>query len=1153
MAEKRDIKLSSLQTVVPDHHAHEEQLALLEGRVREIESEYESEVQKIEENFGLFAAENLKTYERYEGDFRKVLGMIEEEYEGLFHALDEDFLAHRNQLQVRLDTEDTVFQGILKDFDSLKQQALATYQTMCKDSETAVNKEFEIHQKFVEEKNAEFESLKEEYSLTNNKQYDMLLWTMEKAKNALAQLTNQLNEKAFSDSKFMNASVMQILETLRDTKNKITALFKTTTLGYANKKERIAELSEIRQIPYSEINQNLIDQYVRQIAVVNQKKTGFDALVQEDFLKSSMIIGRKIIDADAKKDRKLTEKYILQYAIVRAKSDYLLKRNQKLSDLLISKYQNEISKIKVDSFRRVEEIKLAYSLPAQFFQNSINLYSNYAFYVSESMDEIDNMLTELIRFNQSITQTFVDYIKSSAKTFEDYKINCLVTLNNVNGKMTELITNINRLGKDIVSLESNNRLEIARVKKEMENADITGDYEKYLAQLENDRLIAEYQHNLNIKKHEALGDGEATLLVVQREVTEKNKQKQIEEATAKHERLLNNLEKDIHDRAYEKELALIQAKRRRDLALIEIEEKRNLEMESYAETCKRSEIGMLFSDHLAAFQANKAAGSEFVVDFVHQAQRLIDLRQDETRREQDFLLSTDHPRSFAYLLEEQRARLIDQLKYRTDQKTEPHRKAVAYFDHALFTTRKNLEERIERLLLSLKHLLVNLTEENAPLQAQSLSLGHFYCYEVLSVVSSTRETIFSLISPEKNAALREKAGKRFDDDFRRIAIVSTRAELGSVMNVKSLLGLRNTLSDFYVEMILRLETFLSHARQILAELEEGLIRGDVLKIARIRKDMDAKRRIIDERFDIEIARAAKRKTPSENSVPAVQEVSREIETILADRVYQLNQTYLEGLDEQQFALRRKERELRRKQKQNRIQKDHLLENARRTSEEQKKLLEDGYRRHLEGFESLKRKNYAENLAANDRIGTTLSAGADARTKALSDLNKSVAVIPKRNEGTIAALEADKEKFLLERRETLNKVLAGLEEQKFVARPAYLTKMAQIRERLPQDYVALYKQIAEAQAAYVKEHANTSLQYSQEYERFLKSQAEYSGILFNDSVVLHPHEKALVINDRIKGKTEEVLADTQKKYAATTEAMRKQAADSEENQKRILNA
>ena len=283
MAEKRDIKLTSLQTVVPDQHAHEEQLALLEGRVREIESEYESEVRKIEENFGLFAAENLKTYERYEGDFRKVLGMIEEEYEGLFHALDEDFLAHRNQLQVRLDTEDTVFQGILKDFDSLKQQAQATYQTMCKDSETAVNKEFEIHQKFVEEKNAEFESLKEEYSLTNNKQYDMLLWTMEKAKNALAQLTNQLNEKAFSDSKFMNASVMQILETLRDTKNKITALFKTTTLGYANKKERIAELSEIRQIPYSEINQNLIDQYVRQIALVNKKKTEFDALVQEDF------------------------------------------------------------------------------------------------------------------------------------------------------------------------------------------------------------------------------------------------------------------------------------------------------------------------------------------------------------------------------------------------------------------------------------------------------------------------------------------------------------------------------------------------------------------------------------------------------------------------------------------------------------------------------------------------------------------------------------------------------------------------------------------------------------------------------------------------------------------------------------------------------
>jgi hypothetical protein len=1151
--EKKPTAFFSLETAIPDRGLFEERMKALDDQAREIEENYQSEVKKIEENFGLFALENQKTYQRYEGDFRQVLEIIDQEYAGLFQNLDEDFLAHRDQLEAKKKQENEAFSQILADFEDLKRAALETYQSMCRDSEAAINKEFEIHQKFVDQKKAEFEAVRQNYSLMNNQQYDLLLWTMEKTKNSLQEMTQQLNEKAFSDTKFMNATILQIIEKLRDTKNKMTALFKTTTLGYANKKNRISELSEIRQIPYSEINQNLIDQYVRQISALNQKKLAFDKLVQEDYLKSSMIIGRKIIEADSQNDSRLTRKYIMQYGIVQSKSRYLLNRNQKLTDLLISKYQNEISKIKIDSFRRVEEIKLAYSMPAQYFQNAINLYSNFAFYVSESMDEIDNMLSDFIHFNQTITQTFVDYMKSSAKTFEDYKINCLVTLNNVTNKLTDMITQIDRFSHDIVALESNNRLEIASVKKAMENADITGDYQKYLAQLETEMAIAEHQHGFLLKKHQLTSDVEAALLVAQREVTEKNKQKAIEEALAKHERLINNLEKDIHDQAYDRELALIQAKYRRDLALVALEKKRALEQETFEAIRQRSLLGEVIRRELGQYEANKAAGSEFVVEYVHHAQHLIDFHKDQTLRTQDYLLRSRAPRAYAYLLEEQRRRLIHQLRFRTDQQTETHRHAIEYFDHALYTARKNIENQMGKPLTAVKRLLVSLNEENAPLQAEALSLEHFYRYEILSVIAATKDTVSALVSREKSSALWEKAMDWLDDDFREVAILTTEAEKNSLMNVKSAKGLKKTLMSFYVETILLVQKFLGHVVSALDELEEILISGDVMSIQKIHRESLTKERIIHEEFDQEIARAARQKTPAEQSVPQVAFAAKEVEQTIADRVFLLNQTFERELREQEAALRFMDKELCREDAKNRAETESRAREARAIALRTKKQVENAYRRRIEGYESLKKKSSAENLEANAALLSDLAHNDKKRAESLSVLHQSVQSVPAQNEKKLAALETEKAQFVAQRRSALEKELARLEEEKFISRPAFLAKMAEIRERLPQDYVALYQKIGEAQSTYLKQWQIVNTAFASEFDRFVKSRLESSGILFNDALVLHPFEKVLIINDRIKIKTDEVLQDTAAKSGATAEALRKQVSESEENQRRILNA
>jgi hypothetical protein len=807
----------------------------------------------------------------------------------------------------------------------------------------------------------------------------------------------------------------------------------------------------------------------------------------------------------------------------------------------------------VESFRRVEEIKLAYSLPSQFFQNSVDLYSNFAFYVSESLDEIDNMLSDFLRFNQNINQTFVDYLKSSAKTFEDYKINCLVTINNVTAKMTDLITEIDLISKEIVSVESKNRLEVAQVKKDMENADISGDYQKYIAGLKNDRLLADFQHDANLKTVHSLSDNEAALLVVQREVTERNKQKQVDEALVKHDRLISNLEKDIHDQAYDLELALLNAKHVRDLALVDLEEQKQQEEETFAALSQKYMLKEAFDRHEDVYQGNKNAGSDFVVDFVHQTQNLIDLKKNQTAGEIQYLENSPSPRALAYLMELRRNDLHDHLLFRTKQLTEPHEKAIHLFNHLLFMTRSNIDKQIGRYVLALKHLLANLNDSNAAVQAEALSLERFYRYDVLTVFKNSRETVASLISPDQNAALLERANRILDEDFKKVAILTTAAEKNSLMMVKSPRGLKKTLLAFYVEMISLMTSSLDHVHALLDELEECLIKNDVLMMKKYQDEMEKKKKIVDRQFDEKIFDSVKKKGDPEAFFVQVALEFKAVETVLAGRVVDLNKTYLNGLKEQERFLNYLRFELSRDAQKHDKAKNEAVLIAQKIAEKKKRDLSQNQERYLTSYEQLKKKNYAVMNEENNRLSTQLALQSKESSKTIESLTQTVAALPKKHDSLIKNLEMEKNKFTKECDQELRRELSRLEEQKFVARPAFLTKMAEIRERLPEDYLKLYKQIASAQSNFVKEFGSTNETYSQGFDRFLSNQVEYNSILFNDSVLLHPYERFLMISERLKARTDEVIKDTVSKSASRHEQMKKQSTDSEDNQNRIINA
>ncbi|MCK7486081.1 MAG: hypothetical protein MZU97_11420 [Bacillus subtilis] len=150
--------------------------------------------------------------------------------------------ARRNS-RIDLAAEDEKYLGIVKDFQTIQNEAFAKYQELSRKAATAIDKEAEIHRVFVDGEERRFEDIKHGYSLMNDEQYEQLLRAMDQSKNMLDQLARDLSESAFNDAKFLSQAILQILENLRDTKNKITALFKTTTSVYAAKKKKIDELS----------------------------------------------------------------------------------------------------------------------------------------------------------------------------------------------------------------------------------------------------------------------------------------------------------------------------------------------------------------------------------------------------------------------------------------------------------------------------------------------------------------------------------------------------------------------------------------------------------------------------------------------------------------------------------------------------------------------------------------------------------------------------------------------------------------------------------------------------------------------------------------------------------------------------------------------
>ncbi|QWC00646.1 hypothetical protein KHQ88_03495 [Mycoplasmatota bacterium] len=433
-------------------------------------------------------------------NYLEKINFIRMTYQNINNEFNEDVYRQLKVLDEKAENEHLIYEDILEQFEMRKHDAFEIYLKLTKENNDLIDKDMSVHADFIKKEQKKLNKFKENYDELNAKLNNKLMWTIEKSKNSINQLENDINQIDKNDLISLNKNIIKSLSEMRGTRNDINVMFKDTSSLLQDYKDEIYKIRKSKQRPYTDINQKLIQKLVRQIRIANDNKIKYQNIIKKDLQESKDKIYPLIIKAEKERNNDLIEKYILQTEALEKKADFLNTKIEKITNYNISTYQKRIKEIKVEAFTRNEEIKYTYSVPMKFIENSINIYSNYNFYFNQGFNDLDKLLTELISFSQKFNDIRDQELLSNKKEFSDYQNNLLAKITQVSEKLSDLLFNIDEVAFKITTLESNYRLKIAEIKKEMVNVDIKGDYLKFLESLNTDYEIANNQYKNRLKK-----------------------------------------------------------------------------------------------------------------------------------------------------------------------------------------------------------------------------------------------------------------------------------------------------------------------------------------------------------------------------------------------------------------------------------------------------------------------------------------------------------------------------------------------------------------------------------------------------------------------------------------------------------------------------
>lgn len=1150
MGKQGDIISKMVNSFQTKKSVHDMTSSHLEEELFERLQEKETALEEIIHKFEIIEENKLSQFLTVEKEFQEASEVIQSNYIDLFKALEVDERNLSLEIQSATMSEDTTFDQVIHSIFDLKNEAYQQFQIMVKASNEAIDDEMRVHTEFIASETSKYDQIQKNYQRMQTEQSNNLLWTIEQSKNALTELTAELTTKSENETGFINESILSILNTLRSTKSKISSLFKSTTDVYTKQRDRIFQLSSQRQKPHSVVNQTIIHQYVKQIKDVNQKKVRFERLILSELKTSKEIIGQKIIEADKANDRELTQRYILQYEIIQKKAEYLLKRNQSMADLLISKHQNEIKKIKIDSFKRVEEIKLAYLMPAMFFQNSINLYSNFSFYVNESFDDLDNLLSDLIIFNTRFSEAKINYISKDAKTIEDYRLNLMVRVSNVCSSLTELISKIDHFSKEIITLESQNHLEIAEVRKQMENAEIKGDYDKYIRSVENDHFFAVSQHEANRARITSRFDKDASYIRIQREVALLRQNYELFHAKVAYLKEITKIEEDIHQISFEKDLETSRAKFFYNTQLNDT--KYLMTMEAMKSEANRMIYlyAAKYLDEESNYKARKESGSDEVVDFIHHSQNLIDFNHDQTEQIMTEVETNSTSRTYAYYLEYNRSQILKAYDEQLQNKTKLNQKATQLIHHPFFVAKAEIENILDQFLLLFKQRLLLLDISNIDVLKPYFLDNDLFGYAMLKAFNRVEETIESLLSEFNHVEIKNKFSV-----FYEIALEKTIINIHETTNALQKARPKKqvqALNAFLIEEILILRQYLQSTFSLLDDTEEFLLENDVLFIRKAEEKAQIAKKMINHEYDRLIYYAVKSDKNRNKQKKQLLHDAEKVEDTFRNEVRRINQIYLASIDKEsdQLAFMKKQITKLIYQSEAKLNKDiSILQKAYQSEQHSLHLKIHQFEKAYQQIMFVLNGNLEEEFNMIDQM--------EMREKnhlqtSLSMLDNEMVSIPIKYDNQLQLLEDNKIALIEEKKITLLSEYTKIEETKFSSRPALLAEIEEIKKRLPTNYLDMYQHISKAEEEFLNQYLNISTDYSQDFQAFLTHQKDSRTLLEDPDFMYHPFQSFVALEDTLLEKNTVAFQDTLSKAKALKDHVQSEESKSQDKQKRIIN-
>ncbi|MDD3122295.1 MAG: hypothetical protein PHC62_02140 [Candidatus Izemoplasmatales bacterium] len=1151
MSNNQDIISNTLENFKVQLNKHELTTSFLDAEILRCSEDNQNTIKAIEEKFIDIYESRIDQYLLIEKANQVAGNSINEKYSPFFESLEQELLIISDQMKSDEGNEENAFQVVLNNISELKEDAYLQFQKLLDESNNVIDNEMKNHTLFVESENEKYDSLQENYRVLKSSQSSKMLSSIEQSKNVLSDLKQQLSDNSKNQTEFLNESILQVLETLRSTKNRMSFLFKSTTDLYMKQRERIDKLSHQRQKPHSMINQTVIHQFVKQINDVNQKKSNFEKMIIKELKTSKEIVGKKIIESDEKSDYALTRKYIIQYELIQKKADYLLKRNQSMSDLLISKYQNEIKKIKIDSFKRVEEIKLAYFMPAMFFLNSINLYSNFSFYTNESFDELDNLLTDLLVYNQKLFDQKIKIILDDSNAVEDYKSNLVERIFSVCSQLTDLITKIDHLSKEIISLESNSQLEIANIRKKIEDIEIKGNYDKYLLDLENDHFFAEHQHDSNLKQIHNKVENEKTVIKLRKDIELLKLNHELFQVKMHNLQKISELEQSVHLNSYQENLELLYADFECNKKMNDIQYSIDKVQMEKNTLCRSYHYSSRFVDEQNAFEQKKSNIKEQISQFTLHAQDMIDTQKVNAERILHVLYSKDNPRYYARYLEHSRRRLLESYYAQVASKIDTKKQYVEMIHHQFYVLTQQLSIALHLHGQVVKRHLLLL--ESSPLDEsqQTFLRQELLQSPVIKIYQEVSSSIFNVLEKIQNGHLFNGFTKIIQSTIEKTVLFSQSA-LDQIS--KKRFKKKNDMSvikKFLIIQIETIDTFEKTIQSMLNDVEKSLIENQILDIEKIKYSSSIMIKKLNLQYDYMIVKAVKGDRNRKKQGKQVLLDIQYYEDLYKTKIKKMNLLLDESIKKELAIQRFLKAEISKMINEN----DKLLAKDLKTLESNYLHAQIAldlkcrqYEKIPDSINIILKNIYSEELKDIEQMKSTHDQD---YKSALSSLEYEISVIAKKNDTYNTILDETKSNLVKEKKSSILSRFSNIEQSNLALKSEYQTKIKEIQKKIPSDYMELYHKISNAEDNFLNQYVGINHDITSDFEVFLSSQMN-SQLLQNHEVLNHPYTQFIQLEDHLSLKTRDIFTDTIEKSKQLKNQIIVEERKSKQKQDRIIN-